>query len=391
MTRRSTKRTCLGAFFALILATVGALILAISAAAAPPAPTAPWPGTGALTVARGFHTADRNAVLLGNGKLLVAGGEGTNGRIGTIMAAADLFDPATATWSAAAPLAAARDYHSTTLLHDGRVLVTGGYDVWNNSLASAELYDPLTGTWAPAAPMNISRGYHTATVLGDGRVLVVGGDTSTLWTPTATAELYDPVANTWTVAASPANAHAAGVAELLPDGRVLVAGGYAPGGPIQQTAASEIFDASTGTWSTVAPMTAARTCASVALVNGKVLVAGGENDRTGYLSSAELFDPATGTWTKTGMLKARHACAASVKLADGRVVVAGGLGPSSTGAIPEATVETYSPLRGTWTTVSSLVGAGDHQAAGLLADGRMVVAGGYYNLAGVAASQIFTP
>ena len=116
MTRRSTKRTCLGAFFALILATVGALILAISAAAAPPAPTAPWPGTGALTVARGFHTADRNAVLLGNGKLLVAGGEGTKGRIGTVTAAADLFDPATATWSAAAPLATARDYHSTTLL-----------------------------------------------------------------------------------------------------------------------------------------------------------------------------------------------------------------------------------------------------------------------------------
>src|SRR5881409_3027939 len=38
------------------------------------------------------------------------------------------------------------------------------------------------------------------------------------------------------------------------------------------------------------------------LPNGKVLVAGGYNSVSGYLSSAELYDPATATWSSTGNL-----------------------------------------------------------------------------------------
>src|SRR2546423_1821912 len=159
-----------------VLAFLVQTFIGLSAAEAATASAGSWTSTGPLTVARGFHTADHQAIRLGTGELLVEGGDVTNGRISTAVTNAELFDPSTKTWTATAPLDTARDFFTATLLQNGDVLVAGGYDASNNSLASTEIYDPGTGTWSQAHSMNISRGYHTATLLKDGRVLVVGGD-----------------------------------------------------------------------------------------------------------------------------------------------------------------------------------------------------------------------
>ena len=64
--------------------------------------------------------------------------------------------------------------HTATLLPSGKVLVAGGSNSGCN-LSSAELYDPATGTWSSTGSLVTARVGHTATLLPTGKVLVAGG------------------------------------------------------------------------------------------------------------------------------------------------------------------------------------------------------------------------
>ena len=123
-----------------------------------------------------------------------------------------------------------RDNHSATLLRDGRVLVTGGVssgDGGGPAEKSVEIYDPESGAWTFADHMFLSRYSHEATLIADGRVLVTGGfNISAFHIPSNDAELYDPVADRWSQTANMRTPRATHAAFLLQDGRVLVAGGW---------------------------------------------------------------------------------------------------------------------------------------------------------------------
>ncbi len=69
-------------------------------------------------------------------------------------------------------MSVSRQYHTATLLPNGKVLVCGGL----SGGSSADLYDPDTNTWAPTGAMGAGRDGHTATLLADGTVLVCGGE-----------------------------------------------------------------------------------------------------------------------------------------------------------------------------------------------------------------------
>jgi hypothetical protein len=85
----------------------------------------------------------------------------------------------------------ARHDQSATLLPDGRVLIAGGSD-GQNALSSAELYNPATGTFTPAGSMGAAR--DTAVLLKDGRVLMIGGEGSECADNcNLVAEVYDEV------------------------------------------------------------------------------------------------------------------------------------------------------------------------------------------------------
>ncbi len=93
-----------------------------------------------------------------------------------ILASAELYDLAAGSWDVPEAMTTSRDYHTATVLPDGRVLIAGGeYNGDYIGKAGAELYDPTTGSWTAAHDMNSGRYGHTATLLPNGKVLVAGG------------------------------------------------------------------------------------------------------------------------------------------------------------------------------------------------------------------------
>ena len=331
-----------------------------------------WTSTGSMATARHYHTA----TLLDSGKVLVAGGvPASSAYTGTWLASAELYDPATGTWSATGSLATSRTDHTATLLPSGKVLVVGGSTrdyTGDHVLASAELYDPATETWTGTGSLVTARCVHTATLLKSGKVLVVGG-----WSPgvVANVELYDPATGTWSATGSlvMAQAHWGDTATLLDSGQVLIAGGHEFDGTND---GAELYDPATETWSVTGSTYRAYHTATL-LKSGMVLVSGGSP-----FASSELYDPATGTWTRTGSLAADEPIWHTATLLNsGRVLVVGGWGA---GAL--ASAELYDKNSGTWSDAGVLAQARRFHTATLLLTGHVLVAGGYNDVDGVLAS-----
>ena len=186
--------------------------------------TGNWALTASMASSRALHTA----TLLADGKVLVTGGASTyHGSKGTVRATAEIYDPKTASWRAAAPLSVPRYHHTAVLLSDGRVLIAGGWSFTTNSdpsLATAEIYDPATDTWTATGSMAVGRARARMAALRDGRVLVVGG-VDPAYQVMATAEIYDPATGHWKSTGRLATAVMWPAVAVLRDGRVLVAGG----------------------------------------------------------------------------------------------------------------------------------------------------------------------
>jgi Galactose oxidase, central domain/Kelch motif len=134
--------------------------------------------------------ADYASIMLGTGKILFAGGENISG---VSINNAELYNSSTGKFTATGNMTATRVEHTAVLLSNGKVLVSGG----NNQtlggatpLASAELYNPATGTWSATGSMSNARAGHTTTVLHNGNVVTAGGSDAV--NELDSAELYTP-------------------------------------------------------------------------------------------------------------------------------------------------------------------------------------------------------
>jgi hypothetical protein len=179
----------------------------------------------------------------GNGANEPAPEGGVGGYPDEVRASAEVWDPATASFGPAGSLEEARQQHTATHLHDGRVLVVGGSGVEGEPVL-AEVWDPATTSFSPAGSLIVSRASHTATLLDDGRVLVIGGIDPDA---AASTELWDPTTTSFSQAGRPTEARSWHAATGLPDRRVLVIGGMAVGESDRGLRTSaEVWDSSGG-------------------------------------------------------------------------------------------------------------------------------------------------
>jgi hypothetical protein len=335
------------------------------------------------------------AMRLRNGKVLVLGGYSNVGDLQHTKRTAELYDPRTNRWSPARPMPDQLGGFSATLLRNGRVLVAGGFMDDNNEVPTAEIYDPARNRWSAAAPMPHPRSMHTATLLKDGRVLAAGGVDGSR--TRRTADVYDPRRNRWSRTGNMTSPRAYATATRLRNGDVLVAGGSF-NGPASRTA--QVYHVATGRWSRTGSMATARDFYSGAtlarLPDGKVLVAGGDDAsdaRARPVRTAELYDPTTARWTATGSLHVgRDTSSRLVTLSRGRVLVVGGT-DGITG-LPYA--EVYDHATGRWHRANDMTELRSQPIAVRLADGRVLVAGGeeaFQNESSTAVrtAEIFTP
>ncbi len=331
--------------------------------------------THSMNVARSAHTS----TLLPNGQVLVAGGMV---REGDILDSAEIFDPATDTFSMTGTLNQARVGHAAILLQDGRVLIVGGF-VGRNETASAEIYDSQQGEFEAIGEMTTPRGGFTATLLLDGRVLIAGGASDG---ELATAEIFDPLTNTFTATGNLIEARAAHTATLLLDGRVLITGGIRDN---QVLATAEIFEPITGTFSAVGAMNSQRrTHAAVLLADGEVLILGGstEENWNTRLNSVEIYNPQQDTFAyyPASMRQERFKLGSSVAtLNNGQVLIVGGA----------TTVEIFDFQAEGFQDVKGEVDADRFTSTAiLLNDGRVLITGGYdYDIRATDQAWLYIP
>jgi N-acetylneuraminic acid mutarotase len=236
-------------------------------------------------------TREGSGVKLQNGKIFYIQVGHNNGTVEApaYEKASEIYDPNTGVWTptAQAPYVFA-DGTACALLNDGKVLVTGGWDPegTSNPVAWAAVYDPGANSWAVMPDMIHTRYRHTATTLNNGKVLVTGGDEVFAPSPhsTETAELFDPGSNTWSATTnnmSSRRAYHAAVKQT--DGTVLVASGK--NGPSYVTPTCDIYDPGTGLFTPTGDMLTPRWDFAMILVpkmgGSTVYAAGGFADLAG--------------------------------------------------------------------------------------------------------------
>ena len=348
-----------------------------------------------------MHTAREGATatLLKNGKVLIAGGDDLHEMGTSFYASAEIYDPATGKFTNTGSMTAARASATAVLLSDGRVLIAGGEgcsdpkhctDVANEAfedLVSADIYDPATGKFSRTGSMTDVTQSAAAVLLPDGRVLIVGQAND--W-----GQLYDTASGMFVRTGKVAGFTVPITATLLPGGKVLATG----------DGVAQLYDEASGKFTTIslalppgtpsakndvgALINRARAYTATLLPDGRVLLFAG-----GYL---ETYDPATGTCADAGFISpsGEWVYPGATMLPDGQVLFEGGAlsDPGAPTGTSTNIALLYDPSSGQVSTGSMHLARGG-QPATLLPDGSILITGGEGTdlMKSLASAELFKP
>ena len=313
--------------------------------------------------------------FLPDGRLLVVGGA-IDGRNEAGPPYVHTFDPITALWTRHGDMRQGRYYPTTTLMGDGKVLITNGNTVAGPSVLNEDLevFDPATNTTTLVGTKRIGLYAHQA-LLPDGTVMVGG--------PARIDSCrINPQGWIITKYSSMLAAHALGGGFLVPgpasgSWKMMVTGGAS-------VATAEQFDPTTSQkWQLKSPLPLDRAfMCTVLLPDGKVLGIGGESGVIASASGAATTAAAAGT--STAPIDGAVYCDLDKSVLE--------RAPKLTAGIPQQQSLMYDPAANTWTTMATQTDPrGYHTSAVLLPDGRVLSAGGTGVTGATDHLEIYSP
>jgi hypothetical protein len=340
----------------------------------PSVPPTGWQRAGTMVFARlGASSAllkDGTILVVGN-EACVAAGEPTGSE------RAEVYDPSTVSWSEVGSLNKERAAPALVPLHDGGAMVLGGTNPQSQPYSSTKVYVPADRAWSDG-PLMLRAGATRAVTFPDGSVLAVGR---------GRAEILDSGGTAWRrVKAPPATVLADGL--ILADGAALLTGE-------DDGAVLLRFDPETEAWAYWGPPDVLRPYL-IDLGDGSLLALG-DDEGGGHV---QRYDPATKSWVESGQMAQGRIRSQVTVLPDGRVLVAGGVelhseavegGYSVTEGAPLDSTEIYDRATDAWSAGPRLLEPRQGGQAITLADGSVVVFGGYRDVPDTPNPDTGTP
>jgi N-acetylneuraminic acid mutarotase len=301
-----------------------------------------------MASARALHSA----VRLNDGRVLIIGGVDQNG---DPTSSCEIYNPATNSFSSTGNMGTSRALFGACKLADGRVMVAGGTDTLQPDvvsaiqgvLDSAEIYNPATGSWSGTSDIANYRLAPALTLLPNGQAMVSGGVQVSFFfgipvsaSSTNNVQRWNPSNGNWSNGPDMAQGRAGHQYNQvrLNDGRILMTGGVNVPSLLGATNAApisgaELYNPTSNSWQTV-NMPSARTLhTATVLADGRVAVCGGGQGTLTAptsVSSVVLFNPGSNSWSTAPNLVTPRASHTAQLMPDGMLILFGGAGTSST-------------------------------------------------------------
>jgi len=260
------------------------------------------------------------------------------------------------------------------------VVLDAGTGTPNRLLYTGFIAPP--SNWAKKAAMPTARRALAVGVI-NGILYAVGGWNGT--TTYATVQSYNAATNSWTSRAPLPAARSRANGTSVLDGKLYVAGGYNASGGL--TSSLYVYNPGTNTWATKAAMPITSGCGASTVINGKLYVFTGCTAGASNTGRLHRYDPSTNTWTALAQAPRAHAYPAA-GMVNGKLYVAGGY--NSSGAVTSA-VDVYDAATNTWTAKAAMP-TGAATASGRVLNGKLYVVGGRDAAnKDLAALQVYNP